>query len=283
MILEDMTMSEMLSYAQSKADVNVVSEDGITMPALDINKIIQLVFDVANGEKTPETAAKEFARPYHTFVKVFAKDKAMEMIEAGTGAAGLQILSNQDFSEEVVKISGTIADHIKSYMNRQISEEELISFIGNSGIKDIGIQVLSALGIHEKLGVENPAEIMKLSPAVMAFTASMAAYKELKKAMDDLALAKAQRIQIEKECQECISMIRMYRTEMERIVTDYLTVRLETFESGFAAIDQALIDGDINGYIRGNTEIQQILGYNVQFSNQDEFDALMDSDESFKL
>ena len=36
-----MTMSEMLSYAQSKADVNVVSEDGITMPALDINKIIQ--------------------------------------------------------------------------------------------------------------------------------------------------------------------------------------------------------------------------------------------------
>lgn len=276
-------MSEILSHAHPEADVYTKKEDGIITPALDINKIIQLVFDVANGEKTPETAAKEFVNPYRAFAEVFAKDKAMEMIEAGVGAAGIQSLSNRDFSENVVMISGTIADHVKLFMNHEISEEELILFIGNSGIKDVGMQVLSALGIHEKLGVENPAEIMKLAPAVMAFTASMAAYKELKKAMDDLALARAQRIQIEKECQESISMIRMYRTEMERIVSSYLTVRLETFESGFAAIDQALIEGDINGYIKGNTEIQQILGYNAQFSNQDEFDALMDSDESFKL
>ena len=276
-------MSEIISHAHPGASVYTKKEDGIITPVFGINKIIQLVFDVANGEKTPETAAKEFVSPYRAFAEVFAKDKAMEMIEAGVEAAGIQSLSNRDFSENVVMISRTIANYVKLFMNHEISEEELIAFIGNSGIKDVGMQVLSALGIHEKIGVENPAEIMKLAPAVMAFTASMAAYKELKKAMDDLTLAKAQRIQIEKECQESISMIRMYRTEMERIVSNYLTVRLETFESGFAAIDRALIEGDINGYIKGNTEIQQILGYNVQFSNQDEFDALMDSDESFKL
>ena len=43
------------------------------------------------------------------------------------------------------------------------------------------------------------------------------------------------------------------------------------------------MDGDIDGYIKGNTEIQSILGYDVQFTSQDEFDALMDSDDAFKL
>lgn len=124
---------------------------------------------------------------------------------------------------------------------------------------------------------------MKLAPAVVAFTASIAAYKELRKAMDDLAVAKERRMQIEAACQESISMIRYYRAEMERIVSSYLTERLETFESGFEAMDRAMLDGDVDGYIKGNTEIQSILGYDVQFSSQDEFDALMDSDDAFKL
>ena len=82
---------------------------------------------------------------------------------------------------------------------------------------------------------------------------------------------------------ESVAMIRQYREEMERMVSMYLTEHLETFESGFAAMDQAIMDGDVDGYIKGNAEIQKILGYDTQFTNQQEFDDLMDSDIAFKL
>ena len=46
-------------------------------------------------------------------------------------------------------------------------------------------------------------------------------------------------------------------------------------------MNQAIISNDPDGYISGNVQIQQILGAEIQFTNQDEFDSLMDSDEDF--
>ena len=262
---------------------SITRPDDNGMPAVNINKIIRLIVEVADGDKTAEAAAKELARPYEAFAQIYAKNKAKELVAAGVGAAGIDALADSSFAEKLVKTSEKVGQLVKAYMDGQLTEEQFISLIGGAGIKDVNMQVLSALGIHEKLGVDNAAEIMKLAPAVVAVTASLAAYKELRKAMDDLADAREKRAQIEAACEESISTIRLYRAEMERIVSEYLTVRLETFEAGFEAMDQAILDGDIDGYIRGNTEIQSILGHEVQFTNQDEFDALMDSDMAFKL
>jgi len=66
-------------------------------------------------------------------------------------------------------------------------------------------------------------------------------------------------------------------------VDQYLTQRLTAFDSGFREMDQAILDGDVDGYIRGSVEIQQALGYDVQFTTQEEFDDLMESDFAFKL
>ena len=277
-------MSEAQFNFRPDADVRGALQTAMEgMPAIDVNIIIRLIAEVTGGEKTPEAAAKEFARPYQAFAEVFARDKANELLAAGIGAVGIESLANRSFSEQLIKSAEKVAVYVREYMNGEITEDQFISRIGGSGIKDINMQILSALGIHEKMGVENAAEITKLAPAVLAFTASMAAYKELRKAMDDLAVAKERRLQIEVACQESISMIRQYRAEMERIVSNYLAERLDTFESGFEAMDRAIVDGDIDGYIKGNTEIQSILGYDVQFTSQDEFDALMDSDDAFKL
>lgn len=78
-------------------------------------------------------------------------------------------------------------------------------------------------------------------------------------------------------------MLTAYHQEIDQIVSDYLFEHAETFNCGIAAMDKAIIDGDINGFIRGNTTIQDILKYDVQFRNEEEFDALMDSDDAFRL
>ena len=50
---------------------------------------------------------------------------------------------------------------------------------------------------------------------------------------------------------------------------------------GFSIIDQGLQQGDSNLVIAGNVVIQKALGREAQFISQDEFDALMESDDDF--
>ena len=137
--------------------------------------------------------------------------------------------------------------------------------------------------LAEKIGVENLSEISSLAPNAVAFAALTAAYKMVREAQEDMLIAREHRIEIEKACNESIALIRQYREEMEYVVNKYLTERIKTFESGFDAMDKAILENDTDGYIRGNAAIQEILGYKAQFTNQEEFDDLMDSDEAFKL
>ncbi len=263
-----------------KRDANIASGK---LPDLDINKIIDLIVAVAQKKKSPKEAAKEIAVPYIAFAKVFAENNAKEYLEMGLDKAGLDSLSDTDFSAKLIECSKRIGILIYQYMTNKIDVAELITGIGGTELKDIFIQTIHALGIHEKLGVANMDEVFALSPVVLAYTASLAAYKELKKAEADLTVARERRKQIEASCAESISRIRMYRAKMDKVVSEYLTDHLETFESGFAAMDRAIIENDVDGYILGNVEIQEILNYDMQFTNYQEFNDLMESDSAFKL
>ncbi|MCF0115057.1 MAG: hypothetical protein HUJ56_06860 [Erysipelotrichaceae bacterium] len=127
------------------------------------------------------------------------------------------------------------------------------------------------------------ATVSSMALAMFAYVALSEAYKLLRQAQDDAALAHEYRLRVEEECNESIELIKNYRMEMNQMVSDYLTVRQETFIESFKAMDKAILDGDINGYIKANNSIQEILKYDIQFRNEDEFDALMNSDMDFKL
>ena len=207
------------------------------MPELNINQLIALIVDVAQGNKKPAAAVKEFANPYVSFAKVFARDQAKSVIERGLDAVGMDTLSNDEFAEHLISITTDIGRIVREYMHGKIDDQKFIDDIGNSGIREVGKQALDALGIPEKLGVGDLDELFALPSATVAYMAFMAAYKELRQAMEDLDAAHERRLRIEAECEKSIAMIRKYRAEMEQVVSQYLTVRLETFEEGFAAMN----------------------------------------------
>ena len=103
------------------------------------------------------------------------------------------------------------------------------------------------------------------------------------KSLKDASIAYEHRLAVEEECRQSVELIVSYRQQMEENVSKYMSERLETIEHGFAEMDQALLRNDTDGFIRGNTEIQKLLNYDIQFTNQEEFDDLMDSDLTFKL
>ena len=58
---------------------------------------------------------------------------------------------------------------------------------------------------------------------------------------------------------------------------------IESFMEGFTYINQGIESGDSDKIIKGNVIIQKVLGKQPQFTNQKEFDDLMDSDLALKL
>ena len=58
---------------------------------------------------------------------------------------------------------------------------------------------------------------------------------------------------------------------------------MQSFQEAFDGIKASLAVGDVDGYIAGTNSIAKALGYEVQFSSQDEFDQLMASDTAFRL
>ena len=74
-----------------------------------------------------------------------------------------------------------------------------------------------------------------------------------------------------------------YITALEERVSNYIAEDMEAFLTGFDYMKQGMKSGDSDLVIKGNVVIQRVLGREPQFTNQKEFDELMDSDEALIL
>lgn len=119
---------------------------------------------------------------------------------------------------------------------------------------------------------------------VGAGRAVVAVGKELSNEKKEAQLIHEKRLLIEAKTQVDIELIIAYRAELEKLVTAYIAEKLETVQTGFSVIDQAIAEDDIDKFLQGNRYIQEAFGkQEVQFSTQAEFDEFMDSDEALKL
>ena len=248
------------------------TDAGSNKSAGDINRIIKMIVDVAKGDIAPQEAALTAGMAEGAFDGVFVREHGAEQIEAAMMISGIDGLADYALSENLVGISEHIAFHIKAYMGGEITGENLVAGIGGPGIKDINTQILYAMGLHKKLGVKNPEDILRLAPVFLGFCASMAAYQELRKKLDDSDTIEEEKTGLEEACRESVSMIRLYREEMEDVIYKYLSVRLRTFELAFSTVDKAFMDGDFDGYIKNNAEIQEtlVLDYDDEFKEEED-------------
>lgn len=74
-----------------------------------------------------------------------------------------------------------------------------------------------------------------------------------------------------------------YVVKLQERLDEYLATDLTAFLQGMSLMDDGLVQGDSNKVIAGNVIIQRVLGVNPQFTTQDEFDALMNSEDDFVL
>ncbi len=114
-------------------------------------------------------------------------------------------------------------------------------------------------------------------------TATIAVCKEISADQKELQLLREKRILTELKTEKSVELIRNYREQLEALIDQYLAEDLEIYLMGITEIDSALAAGDTDSFIRGNLTIQRVLGREIQFTNEFEFDNLMESDEVFRL
>lgn len=80
-----------------------------------------------------------------------------------------------------------------------------------------------------------------------------------------------------------LAQLQEFKVRLEEKVSDYLAEELEIFVAGFDFINTGIASGNSDIVIQGNMKIQSVLGRQPQFTNQQEFDSLMESDTPLVL
>ena len=112
---------------------------------------------------------------------------------------------------------------------------------------------------------------------------TFAIIKEISSERKEAQLMHEKRILIEAKSEIVVEQIQQYKEKLEEVISNYLAEDIKTFLEGFDYIKEGIAFGDSNLVINGNVVIQKVLGRVPQFTNQEEFDKLMDSDIALKL
>ena len=118
---------------------------------------------------------------------------------------------------------------------------------------------------------------------VAAGRATLAVVREFVDDAKEIELLRERRVLMEARSALVVERLEEYMAQLTERVDEYIAQDLQAFFEGFAIMDQGLASGDSDLVIRGNVTIQRVLGREPQFTNQEEFDDLMASDDDFIL
>lgn len=118
---------------------------------------------------------------------------------------------------------------------------------------------------------------------VEAGRAALAIVKEISDEKKETQLIHEKMILSEAKTAIFLNKLQKFKAQLEEKVSNYLAEDISAFMSGFDEIQHGLAFDNSDLIIHGNITIQKILGREPQFTNQKEFDELMESETPLKF
>ncbi len=113
---------------------------------------------------------------------------------------------------------------------------------------------------------------------VAAGRAAIAVIKDCSDEKMERELLHEKRMLTEEKTEKVLAVLEEYQQKLEQRLADYITEDLTVFMEGINVMDRGIGSRDSELVIKGNVMIQRVLGREPQFTNQAEFNDLMDSD-----
>lgn len=118
---------------------------------------------------------------------------------------------------------------------------------------------------------------------VGAGRAALAIVKEISNEKKEAELIHEKLLLTQIKTRSVVEQVERYKVLLEEKIAGFLAEDITEFMDGFDYIKQGFNSGDSDLVIKGNVVIQRVLGREPQFTNQMEFDELMESDVALVL
>lgn len=191
----------------------------------------------------------------------------------------IRALSKTNIAGTTVNIAITSTRILTNYFNGEIDGVQCLEMLGQEGVGMVASAMFATIG---QIAIPIPV-VGGLIGGMIGYALSSASYGLLLNALKEKEMAHKERMYIESVCAEHIKMIREYRLEIEKIINQYLSNKLEVFNEAFTGIKNALEIGDIDLFIENTNRITENFGGKPAFSTIDEFDEIMLTKTTIKI
>lgn len=245
--------------------------------------LIRNVVAVSKGEKDATKAAKDFIRDTGAgaviaYATAFA-GSAIKGAMQNAGKSTIRTLSKSNAPAMIVTSAIDVSKSLISYAKGDISGTDCLVEIGEKGASNISAAMFAVAG---QAVIPIPV-VGAMVGSIIGYALSSAFYNTLTTSLKDAQIAHNERVRIERVCSESIALIKQYRAEMNTIAQKYLSHLKMVFNDAFSQMDNAFITDDIDEFIGGANKITVTLGGSTQFSDMNEFNNFMNSEENFNL
>lgn len=251
--------------------------------------LVENLVRCAKGEQTAVQAAKRVVA-----VTAGASVEGYAIAYAGSVAQGFMLNSSSTYLNALAKtgVATALVTTVKDvgvvtrrYCAGELTGAECVDELCRKGIGTLGSSFGAVLGagIGKQLGSKAAGIALGMAGSTIGYTVACYVYREVRLARREYQLAKQERIEIERQCERLLELIRQYRLEMDREAERHFAQTLLATGKGLSAIDDAIAADDVDGFLAGNAQIQFLLGHEIQFGNQREFDDFMMSNDSLRL
>ena len=172
-----------------------------------------------------------------------------------------------------------IGKTLKSYFSGDIDGVQCLEQLGEKGYGMVNSALYAAIG---QIAIPIPV-VGALVGSMLGYALSSASYRVLTQSLKEAKIAREERIRIEAEVEQSISMLKEYRAEIEENISKYLEDARDFFDETFAKMKSSLQTGDIDGYISSTNTITCKMGKRPVYNTFSQFDSIMTSDETLKF
>lgn len=188
-------------------------------------------------------------------------------------------VASSNLPGQIITAVMTVVGTLKRYASGEIDTGEFILELGRDGAGFVAGTY--GFGVGQVL-IPIPV-VGGVIGSMVGYALSGAFYGSLAESLNAAKFAREERVRVERECREAVKALEEFRARAESVVSEYLADSIRVFREAFGVMDEAMMLGDVDGYIFGANMLTRKLGCVVQFENMREFDALMMSDEAFVL
>lgn len=251
---------------------------------------------VVNGEMTADEAAAEIAvETTKGAIIGYATGQANTALSAvmrNSSKEALRKLGGSSAPAQIVTFTTSLFRIVNARMEGKITDEECFHNIAKSGVGVIGTFKAGAIGevagkaIGKKIGGAMGAfggPVGAIVGSVVAGVVIDATYDYAVKTLKAPGIARQERLQIERECEELHLQLEQYRENFRNTYIAYTNELAGIFGNSLRDMALAINMNDADSFIMSANTITKALGGTTQFDTIDEFEAFLDSDDVLDL